>query len=280
MRRVVLQSLPVLGVVDLGSESEMSLLAVNEAADAETDAERAVGRTTTLRLTQRGRVYLAGRTAQAPAERSAFIDGQILRIGGAALVGQVLALAALSDIGRVEDSVDLVLSPAAITRAISAGALADEIRDRIEVLAALPESLAQVLTQASVVVGKASFVSASAFMWIDDPEIRELLRTRRATADLFVDPSPVSGLLVGSGVDVDRLVRKCRGLGVEIEVANDGGLRAASSTGGRASSGRWAAAGRGFTPLPGAGAASVEGPSRSGTRATQNRSRTPLPRSK
>jgi hypothetical protein len=228
VRRVVLESLPVLGVVDLGSESEMALLAVNpelSASSNEEAAKRAVGRSTTLRLTQRGRVYLAGRTSSTTAEPSSFVDGQVLRVGGAALVAQVLSLAALSDIGRVEDTVDLVLSPAAITRAISAGALADEIRDRIEVLATPPDRW-QVLTQASVVVGKASFVPASAFMWIEDPEIRELLRTRRATADLFVDPSPPSGLLVGAGVDLDRLVRKCRGLGVEIEVSNEGTMRA------------------------------------------------------
>ncbi len=285
VRRVVLESLPVLGVVDLGSESEMALLAVNpelSASSNEEAAKRAVGRSTTLRLTQRGRVYLAGRTSSTTAEPSSFVDGQVLRVGGAALVAQVLSLAALSDIGRVEDTVDLVLSPAAITRAISAGALADEIRDRIEVLATLPDSLAQVLTQASVVVGKASFVPASAFMWIEDPEIRELLRTRRATADLFVDPSPTSGLLVGAGVDLDRLVRKCRGLGVEIEVSNEGTMRAMTGGGARGSSGRWAATGRGFTPMPSPAVVSPtsEGPSRSGTRAAPTRSRTPLPRSK
>jgi hypothetical protein len=43
-----------------------------------------------------------------------------------------------------------------------------------------------------------------------------MLRTRRPTQDLFVDPSPPGGLLVTAGVDVDRLARRCRTIGVEI----------------------------------------------------------------
>jgi hypothetical protein len=43
-----------------------------------------------------------------------------------------------------------------------------------------------------------------------------MLRTRRATQELFVDPSPPGGLLVAAGVDIDRLARRCRTIGVEI----------------------------------------------------------------
>ena len=43
-----------------------------------------------------------------------------------------------------------------------------------------------------------------------------MLSTRRSTADLFVNPSPPSGLLVAAGVDLDKLSRRCRTLGVEI----------------------------------------------------------------
>jgi hypothetical protein len=58
-------------------------------------------------------------------------------------------------------------------------------------------------------------------LWVDDPEIRELLRTRRQTADLFVDPSPPGGLLIASGVDLERLARRCRALGVEVLVEGE-----------------------------------------------------------
>ena len=38
------------------------------------------------------------------------------------------------------------------------------------------------------------------------------------TQELFVDPSPPGGLLVAAGVDLDRLARRCRTIGVEILV--------------------------------------------------------------
>jgi hypothetical protein len=146
--------------------------------------------------------------------------------------------------------------------------MGEEIRDRIEAVANLPGSLSQILEKASVVVGKGSLSLASAFLWVEDQDIRELLRTRKTTADLFVDPSPPAGLLVQAGVDLDRLVRRCRGVGVEVEVqGGDGAMIRA----------------RVMTPRP---QPAVEQPSRSGTRAAPSnrtpvpRSRTPFPRTK
>jgi hypothetical protein len=80
----------------------------------------------------------------------------------------------------------------------------------------LPETLSRTLQQASVVVGRGSFVPSSGFLWVDDANVRELLRTRRSTAELFLDPSPPGGLLVSSQIDLERLVRRCRTVGVEI----------------------------------------------------------------
>jgi hypothetical protein len=67
-------------------------------------------------------------------------------------------------------------------------------------------------------VGRSTWQSAAGFLWVDDANVRELLRTRRPTQELFVDPSPPGGLLVASGVDIDRLTRRCRTVGVEILV--------------------------------------------------------------
>jgi hypothetical protein len=55
-----------------------------------------------------------------------------------------------------------------------------------------------------------------------------MLRTRRPTAELFVDPSPPAGLIVIAGIDVDRLSRRCRTIGVEI-VAEGHVVRARSA---------------------------------------------------
>src|SRR5262249_25872747 len=93
----------------------------------------------------------------------------------------------------------------------------------------VPDAIARMLVQASVVIGRATHVAVSGFLWIDDPDVRELLRTRRPASDLFVDPSPPAGLLIAADVDAERLVRRCRALGVEVEV-EPGVLRAARST--------------------------------------------------
>ena len=89
-------------------------------------------------------------------------------------------------------------------------------RQRIEAIAPLPESLSRTLAQASIIVGRATFAAGAGFLWVDDHNVREMLRTRRTTAELFVDPSPPAGLIVQVGVDLDRLSRRCRTIGVEI----------------------------------------------------------------
>lgn len=303
VRRIVLESLPVLGVVDLGSESDGMMAAVTLDPESGQPRQLAAGSSTTVRLTPRGRTLLAmhaganaSRTVVATprdltsAEKSRFVETHVLRVGPSALVGNVLSLSFLAEVGRVEDTIDLVLSPATVARAISAGAMSDEIRDRIEAIAPLSDSLSQLLVQASVVIGKASLAPCSAFLWVDDADVRELLRTRRTTQDLFVEPSPPAGLLVVPGVDFERLVRRCRGLGVEIEMNGEGLLRAVTPARGMLP----VREGRSVTPYPGV---AVEPPSRSGTRAAPGavqrtavaardgktpppRSRTPLPRSR
>lgn len=262
VRRIVLETLPVLGVVDLGHDSRMGMPAVSgDAADGAADMQ-----STALRLTQRGRALIHDK-AISNSRASEFLDSHVLRVGANALVGHVVALGPLAETGRVEDTIDLVLSPTAIARAIESGAGGEEIRERIEAVASLPGSLSQILEKASVVIGKGALVAAGAFLWVDDPDVRELLRTRKNTAELFVDPSPPGGLLVVPGVDFERLMRRCRGVGVEVDVA----------------SAEMTVRARAMTPRP---SPAAEAPSRSGTRTAPSnrtpapRSRTPFPRTK
>ncbi len=205
-RRIAFESLHALGVVDIG--------------DAEGDGADGIG--PTLRITPRGRSYLndAAESRRA-AESSRFLDNQAIRVGRNARVGSVVALAPFVEIGGVAGALDLHITPQAIAHALSAGFEADVIRARIEQLAPLPDPIARLLTQASAVVGRAEFVTTSGFIWVEDPEVRELLRTRRQTSDLFIDPSPPSGLLIVPGVDLDRLARRCRSLGVELMVEGE-----------------------------------------------------------
>jgi hypothetical protein len=204
-RRIALESLHILGVVDLG--------------DADADDPDSIG--PTLRITPRGRVFLSeGAEAKAglAPEPSRFVDNQVLRIGSGGRVGAVIALAPFVEIGSVAGNLDVVITPQALSHALSAGFEADVIRARLENLSQLPDPIARTLAQASAVIGRAEFVATQGFLWVEDPEIRELLRTRRQTADLFIDPSPPSGLLIAAGIELERLARRCRTLGVEIMV--------------------------------------------------------------
>lgn len=205
-RRIAFESLHALGVVDIG--------------DAESESADPIG--PTLRITPRGRSYLSdGDDGKRNAESSRFLDNQAVRVGRSAKIGSVIALAPFVEIGGVSGALDLHITPQGIAHALSAGFEADVIRARIEQLAPLPDPIARLLTQASAVVGRGEFVSTMGFLWVEDPEVRELLRTRRQTADLFIDPSPPAGLLIVPGADLDRVARRCRTLGVEIVVEGE-----------------------------------------------------------
>ena len=200
-RRIALNSLHLLGIVDLGDP----------------DDEEALG--PTLRITPRGRSYLEeAPESRSAAEPSRFLDHQALRIGASAQTGSVIALAPLVEIGAVGGALDVLVTQPALARALSAGFEAEVLQARLEALATLPDPIARSFAQASAVVGRAEFVATAGFLWVEDNEVRELLRTRRQTADLFVDPSPPAGLLVQAGVELERLARRCRSLGVELIV--------------------------------------------------------------
>lgn len=220
-RRIVHESLPALGLIDLGEDENLADEApdsqvagedVPEASRAQLERDRSI----TLRLTPRGRALVGGKKPSIDQTKSKFLDAHVLRIGPSARVHAVLGLGAFVEVTRAQETLDLLVAPQTLARALSAGVEADIVRARIEAVAPLPETLSRTLAQASVVLGRATYQPASAFLWVDDANLRELLRTRRATAELFVDPSPPSGLIVAPGVDLDRLTRRCRAVGIEI----------------------------------------------------------------
>ncbi len=200
-RRIALETLHCLGVVDIG----------------EPEADDGIG--PTLRITPMGRQFL-GLTDSAPVseEKSRFIDNQVLRLGPATSVGECLAVSPFVEIGGVTGALDVSITQQSISLALSAGYEADIIRERLERVAPLPDPIARLLAQVSTVLGRAELVEAVGFLWVADPEVRELLRTRRQTTELFVEPSPPGGLLIAPGVDADRLARRCRLLGVELVI--------------------------------------------------------------
>jgi len=216
-RRIALETLAALGVVDVSG-------GVGEASAAGEEPP-------CLRLTARGRALIAGKTPSTSPTAGEFVEAHVLRVGTDTITSHVLGLAGIIEIGRTDGGLDLVLTPAVIAKAIGAGVDGEALRERIEIIARMPESLSQTMMRACAVVGRGTFAKAAGFMWVEDVDVRELLRTRRGTADLFLDPSPPGGLLVAADVDLDRLVRRCRTLGVEIE--SDGqALRAEAASSG------------------------------------------------
>ncbi len=207
-RRIIKESLPALGMIDAGEENLEDSPPAAEGDPVE-DANLM------LRLTPRGRALLAGRSTTTDGGAK-FVDSHVLRIGPQTRIASVLAIAPLVEVARCADALELMVAPQTLARALSAGLEADTVRARIEAVAPLPETLSKTLAQASVVLGRSSFVASSGFLWVDDGNLRELLRTRRTTSDLFVEPSPTGGLLVAPGVDLDRLARRCRALGIEV----------------------------------------------------------------
>jgi hypothetical protein len=205
-RRIVHESLPGLGILDLGEDEDLP-----RDPDADSDASPIA-----LRLTARGRALIADKIPSSEASPSQFLDTHVLRLGPQAKIGAILAVAPFVEVGRAAEALDLIVAPQTLARALSAGLEADVLRARIEALAPLPESLSRTLAQASIVVGRATWAGSAGFLWVEDGNVREMLRTRRPTQELFVDPSPPGGLLVAAGVDLDRLARRCRTIGVEI----------------------------------------------------------------
>jgi len=211
-RRIAFESLHALGVVDIG----------------DSDSEELDSLGPTLRITPRGRTFLAEAlgaastsTPKSSSDHSRFTDNQALRIGPLTKTGHVLSLSPFVEVGAVSGTLDVLITAQTLALALGAGFEADIIQARIEQVATLPDPIARTLAQASAVVGRAEFVVTSGFLWVEDPEVRELLRTRRQTQDLFVDPSPPAGLLLVPGIDLERLARRCRSLGVELVVEGE-----------------------------------------------------------
>ncbi|NRA34804.1 MAG: hypothetical protein HRU17_15845 [Polyangiaceae bacterium] len=200
-QRIALETLHRLGAVDLGDVG----------MDDDSDPEMSP----TLRITARARAFLSDEALPAGAE-SRFLDNQALRIGADAKVGDVIALAPFIDLGGVTNHLDVVINQAGVARALGGGLSGDSIQRRIAAVAALSDPIQRMLTQASTVLGRAEFVASEGFLWVDDPELRELLRSRRQTSEMFVDPSPPGGLLVCAGVDIERIASRCRALGIEV----------------------------------------------------------------
>lgn len=222
VRRIVFESLPSLGVLDLGDPEAPGTHGFpgtpgfQGAAGAPGDVTAEGEAGPALRLTARGRALVAGKSPPADPRPSEFLDGSLLALGATTQVAAALALAPFVEVGEVSDRPHLHVTSQTLARAVAAGLEVEVVRARLSALAPLPPALDALLSQAGAVLARVGFVATGGFLWVDDPNVRELLRTRRGTSDLFLDPSPPGGLLLVPGAELDRVVRRCRTLGVEL----------------------------------------------------------------
>jgi len=214
--RILISTLPALGVVDLGG------------ADKEAASGSGELNSLALRLTARGKHLMSGRVARGEVQ-SEFVDERRLAVGQGAGVAQVLALLPFCEIAATEQRLELELNQGTIAGGLALGVQVDEMRSAIERLVEIPPELAGTLDRAGAVIGRGELVAAGGFLWIDEPEVRRMLMTSSGTSDMFLDPSPPAGLLVSPTIEPERLARRCRALGVDVTV-DEGVYRLRAST--------------------------------------------------
>src|SRR5262249_15666688 len=140
-----------LGVLDLGEADELEDAAPDSSTDELPETAKKqleIDRAVTLRLTPRGRTLVGTRKASIDATKSKFLDAPVPRFGPAAKIHAVLGLGGFVEVTRAQDTLDLLVAPQTLARALSAGLEADVLRGRIEAVAPLPDSLSKTLAQA------------------------------------------------------------------------------------------------------------------------------------
>jgi hypothetical protein len=258
-RRMTVESLHALGIVDLGVvdlgasdviAGDLSLgdgiLHGGALGDAAGDDDGDVELGTTLRVTPRGLVLLKqvlGRHATTLAESgavspsavspstvspSAMVDDTVLRVGEDARLSQVLAVAAFAELQAVTPALELRLTSARIGEALARGLETSQMLQALSQLTQPPEATVAMLQNAGVVRGAIEHVACAGFLRIEQRELRDLLLSRRQTMDLFLPGSPEGGLLIAPAVDFEQLVRRCRVVGVEL--TSDGQVWRTGST--------------------------------------------------
>jgi hypothetical protein len=219
-RRMTVESLHVLGIVDLG----VADLGEEEDLDAELG--------TTLRVTPRGLTLLkqvlgrraelqpqaepGGKAEPGTSATSTMLDDNTLRVGEQARLSEVLALSPFTEIQAVVPALELRLTSATLGQALAQGVETAQMLQALTRLTQVPEATVALLQHAGAVRGAIEHLACAGFLRIEQSELRELLLSKRQTMDLFLPGSPPGGLLVAPAVDFEQLVRRCRIVGVEL----------------------------------------------------------------
>lgn len=219
LERVLLRSLPSLGLVDLGgADLQQQDMVMDQVALRLNARGRRLLRRDSIPLSQRGSEHHPQAEVENAPASGQLLDGRTIRVRPHARLADVVRLGAFVDIAKIEGALELEVSPAAVARGLARGIAAEDMAKCVAAVCPLSQELHTVFEEAGVVIGQGHLVQSAGFLWIEDEEIRDFLRTRQPTADLFVDPSPPGGLLLQPQVDLDKVSRRCRALGVEVSI--------------------------------------------------------------
>ncbi len=197
-RRVLVDSMPVLGLADR----------------ANVDGAEVV------RLSARARRWIEGERASVGAAVGRWEGGRI-QVPGGARIRTVLAAAEGAHVIASAGALTLRVDGASVASAFARGLDEAALRARFEELGgpldhATERALARGREAARPHV---AMIAASAFVPIDDPELRERLLNDAEIGGLFVGRSPAEGLLVRPGVDRQALARALEAQGIVLEDA-------------------------------------------------------------
>jgi hypothetical protein len=226
-RRMTVESLHALGVVDLGlvdqDLADQDPIEFEGGEPGSNDADAELG--TTLRVTPRGLALIKHVLGRSPPgesqgtgsrERSAMLDDHALRIGDDVRLSQVLALASFTELQAIAPALEFRLTSGSLGEALAQGVETATLLDTLTAVVELPEPTVAWVRRAGAVRGAVEHVACAGFLRVEQAELRELLLSRRQTMDLFLPQSPPGGLLIAASVDFEQLVRRCRIVGVEL----------------------------------------------------------------
>ncbi len=187
VERILDGSLPVLGAVDRGVDEGVPV----------------------VRLGARAQRLIAGVVdASAPSASSEWLDEERLAVANTARAIDVIALGLAADAALGERGLVLIFGDRTLERAIRAGDPVDRIVARIERLAgSLPDTLGARVEQLARARVPCRLVEASAFVFIEDPALRDAVLADDEAESLFISSSPPDGLLVRPDASLARVRR-------------------------------------------------------------------------
>lgn len=150
-------------------------------------------------------------------------------VGPATQIAATLAASALLEPAGFEQRLTFEVSAQSVEQFALAGGTAAQMRALLEPLGTWTDASQALVEEATRSRVRLDLAPAAGFVWIEDEALRERLRTQTGLAALFIEPSPPGGLLVRTGVSLERLLKACRARGIALRLLDDAG------------SGRWLA---------------------------------------